>query len=331
MRRPVVAAAVVSALLMGVLAGVGASAAFDFSGCSVPNFHYLFNGSERAPEATDIAPGDPVVIVCNGTSYVPIRYVARALGASVGWDAATQTASITTGAGTTSSGSDGSSGGSGSSSSCRSGDPLANVYHPSRLQVITACQTVTGIVDAVRHEDDGDYHVAVHLDSTYASLLNGKNISEQHGDLVVEIVPADEPGCTVGQAPKPASGTYDYGICTGADLSPPAPGHQVSVTGPYVLDQDHGWMEIHPAWAINDQGAVAGWSAPSSSGFQLTEDESTTTAQPISGSTAPAPSSTIPSNVTAVCRDGTYSFSQHRSGTCSYHGGVAEWVNPPAA
>ncbi|HEV7658377.1 MAG TPA: DUF3761 domain-containing protein [Allosphingosinicella sp.] len=27
----------------------------------------------------------------------------------------------------------------------------------------------------------------------------------------------------------------------------------------------------------------------------------------------------------AKCRDGTYSHSKHRSGTCSHHGGVAEW------
>lgn len=29
---------------------------------------------------------------------------------------------------------------------------------------------------------------------------------------------------------------------------------------------------------------------------------------------------------TALCRDGTYSYSQHRRGTCSWHGGVAEWL-----
>jgi len=28
---------------------------------------------------------------------------------------------------------------------------------------------------------------------------------------------------------------------------------------------------------------------------------------------------------TAVCRDGTVSYSRHRSGTCSHHGGVAQW------
>jgi hypothetical protein len=34
----------------------------------------------------------------------------------------------------------------------------------------------------------------------------------------------------------------------------------------------------------------------------------------------------IPAGATAVCADGTYSFSQHRSGTCSHHGGVAQWL-----
>jgi len=29
---------------------------------------------------------------------------------------------------------------------------------------------------------------------------------------------------------------------------------------------------------------------------------------------------------TALCRDGVYSCSLHRSGTCSYHHGVAEWL-----
>jgi hypothetical protein len=32
-----------------------------------------------------------------------------------------------------------------------------------------------------------------------------------------------------------------------------------------------------------------------------------------------------PQGDTALCRDGTYSFSQHTSGTCSDHGGVQRW------
>ena len=35
---------------------------------------------------------------------------------------------------------------------------------------------------------------------------------------------------------------------------------------------------------------------------------------------------TAPSGASAQCRDGTYSFSAHRRGTCSHHGGVARWL-----
>ncbi len=40
----------------------------------------------------------------------------------------------------------------------------------------------------------------------------------------------------------------------------------------------------------------------------------------------PYSSPSAPQGATARCVDGTYSFSQHRQGTCSYHGGVAEWL-----
>jgi hypothetical protein len=33
-----------------------------------------------------------------------------------------------------------------------------------------------------------------------------------------------------------------------------------------------------------------------------------------------------PAGATAQCRDGTYSFSRSRRGTCSHHGGVARWL-----
>lgn len=33
-----------------------------------------------------------------------------------------------------------------------------------------------------------------------------------------------------------------------------------------------------------------------------------------------------PAGATAICRDGTYSFSRSRRGTCSHHGGVARWL-----
>ena len=39
----------------------------------------------------------------------------------------------------------------------------------------------------------------------------------------------------------------------------------------------------------------------------------------------PVTSPSKPKGATAKCKDGTYSFSQHRSGTCSGHRGVAIW------
>ncbi|WP_434107456.1 DUF3761 domain-containing protein [Paraburkholderia caffeinilytica] len=48
------------------------------------------------------------------------------------------------------------------------------------------------------------------------------------------------------------------------------------------------------------------------------------------GNTVHAPARSLsgkaPEGATARCRDGTYSFSRHRSGTCSRHGGVADWL-----
>ncbi len=41
---------------------------------------------------------------------------------------------------------------------------------------------------------------------------------------------------------------------------------------------------------------------------------------------AAASGGSAPPGATARCNDGTYSFSQHRSGTCSHHGGVAAWL-----
>jgi Protein of unknown function (DUF3761) len=40
----------------------------------------------------------------------------------------------------------------------------------------------------------------------------------------------------------------------------------------------------------------------------------------------PVFTNSAPSGASARCRDGSYSFSQSRRGTCSHHGGVAQWL-----
>jgi hypothetical protein len=47
---------------------------------------------------------------------------------------------------------------------------------------------------------------------------------------------------------------------------------------------------------------------------------------PVAAATpGPTPNPFPPPNATAMCCDGTYSPSQHRSGTCSHHNGVCQW------
>ena len=46
------------------------------------------------------------------------------------------------------------------------------------------------------------------------------------------------------------------------------------------------------------------------------------------GQTVPRPEtcSAAPKGATAQCREGSYSYSQSRRGTCSHHGGVDKWL-----
>lgn len=125
---------------------------------------------------------------------------------------------------------------SGTSGDC---DPSLwdHVYNPARLQVIEQCKTVSGVVDVVNTEADGDIHIRLTQDPQFKDLLNDKNISEQHGDLVLE------PVCQRRVTQKDA-----IAACQGFTkfLTIPRPGTHVFVTGSYVLDTAHGWREIHP-------------------------------------------------------------------------------------
>lgn len=61
-----------------------------------------------------------------------------------------------------------------------------------------------------------------------------------------------------------------------------------------------------------------------------TKEEPTTSPSPASQTNKPIRSNiinnSVPADATAQCNDGTYSFSQNHQGTCSYHGGVKNWL-----
>lgn len=64
-----------------------------------------------------------------------------------------------------------------------------------------------------------------------------------------------------------------------------------------------------------------------------TDSTPTPSSQPTPSPTAvvAAPTPDPLAGVTAICNDGTYSYSGKRSGSCSRHGGVQRWVNEPPA
>ncbi len=66
--------------------------------------------------------------------------------------------------------------------------------------------------------------------------------------------------------------------------------------------------------------APAGRSGRASSDDYYTNVEGVRVRRPTFSDSGP------PSGATAQCRDGSYSFSRNRRGTCSHHGGVAKWL-----
>jgi hypothetical protein len=145
---------------------------------------------------------------------------------------------------------------------CKRGDPLAGVYLPFRLHVKKACVTVSGVVDCVRHEPDGDVHIELRVARKSRRFLQpanafqrcpGRGKGQRGPHLVVEIIPQQ------GQLPF-----LDNSANQGGFVTPRAPdrGDQVTVTGPWVIDTNAlhdfiyagknvaNWAEIHPAWNI---------------------------------------------------------------------------------
>ena len=116
-----------------------------------------------------------------------------------------------------------------------------HVYNNYRLEVYDSCMSVTGHIHALVYEADGDIHVRVTVDTEYTHLLNTDNYTYESGCLVVEPVCAT----TITQPDAESA-------CTGFSNTIPIPvtGEYVKCTGDYVIDNDHGWTEIHPVTSI---------------------------------------------------------------------------------
>lgn len=116
-----------------------------------------------------------------------------------------------------------------------------HVYHKYRLKVIEECKTVTGTIEKIRKENDGDLHILLKLDDGQENLLNDGNIAKQHGDLVLEPICVNK--VTQEDAIEPCLSYVN-------NVNIPSVGDRVNVTGSYVFDSEHGWNEIHPVTSI---------------------------------------------------------------------------------
>ena len=119
------------------------------------------------------------------------------------------------------------------------------MYHAYRLHLLASCVTVSGIIESAWSEPDGDLHVRLRLDpgQTCAgqTCINVTNVAQQRGDLVLEPVCEE----AVSQADA-----VDACLHYHSTLVVPPVGSHVAATGPWVIDTDHGWEEIHPLEAI---------------------------------------------------------------------------------
>jgi hypothetical protein len=117
-----------------------------------------------------------------------------------------------------------------------------HVYNPQRLQVVSPCKSVLGVIESKRVEKDGDYHIRVKLDPPFSNLINSANMKNQFGDLVVEPICVNR--VTQADAISACQNFHQ-------NISIPSIGSHVNITGSYVLDKEHGnWAEIHPVTSI---------------------------------------------------------------------------------
>src|SRR2546428_10596539 len=115
---------------------------------------------------------------------------------------------------------------------CKWGPPVAGVYLSGRLRLVVRCQTVSGTVDCLKVEPDGDIHVRLRLDPRFASLLKPANSIQTCADhpgphLVVEIIPQHPQGILFRTNNADAGGFIDPRT--------PAPGDHISVSGHHVI------------------------------------------------------------------------------------------------
>jgi Protein of unknown function (DUF3761) len=164
------------------------------------------------------------------------------------------------------------------------------------------------------------------VDGTFTSAASKSGACSGHGGVktwrgpatvtvpVVKPAPVDAPTVTA-KAPAGATGTCGDGSFTTAKLKSGACSSHGGVKSWYAATP--------PAPTMAPPAAKPTMAAPAPT---ATPRGAAVTAPPAAKPViAPAPAG-APATATALCTDGTYSMTQHRSGTCSGHKGVKQWL-----
>jgi hypothetical protein len=176
------------------------------------------------------------------------------------------------------------------------------VFLLSTALLTVSAQTITA-ADAKNHIGERE---------TVCGLVAGKHVAAQSQGSPT-FVDLDKP------SPSQTFTVLVWGRDNPAVGTLPSSG-QLCVTGTVVLYRGKPEIVLHTA---------ASWYVPKAQADpppQLSNDNHYTN---VDGKRVHSPaysSGGAPAGATALCGDGTYSFSQHRSGTCSHHGGVAKWL-----
>lgn len=151
-------------------------------------------------------------------------------------------------------------------------------------------------------------------DGTYSTAATSRGACSRHGGV----------GQTLSAAPAaPTAAAPTARVAAPAAGTPPAGATFRCTDGTYsTAATSRGACSRHGGVA---QALGAAPAAPTAAPAPVV-----TPTMPAPTARAAAPTGAAPSNATALCKDGTYSMSQHRSGTCSRHGGVSQWLHQPA-
>jgi hypothetical protein len=109
--------------------------------------------------------------------------------------------------------------------------PCNRVHHPKRLVILDSSKTLSGRVEKVESDMDGDIHIQLRIHDSV--LLSKNNHKDENGCIVGEIV------CSVPSI-FPICWFYKNKITI------PKKGDSIKIEGPYVFDKTHEITEIHP-------------------------------------------------------------------------------------